>query len=265
MIDSPSKDWSRHPLVVLILVLASCAGILTFLIDKTNLLSFFHSNRNSSESKNQDNAGQRPSASPSNATNQRDSQSTQQPSQLGSEGNQLRRQTSSPPSGQSTVPQTSGSPTIQRPVDNVGDNAAKPESVLPLPDSFEPIEVVNFYGHDGFFDVVVGKIGAYKCITKSQIIACYVLATQTYNANLDWSVDSGSNAKLIDNFNVEHEAVREYFTNARNQELKTFNLGKGDSVWIVIEFNNPSSFITSGRIILKSGTKSTSQIYIKVE
>ena len=229
MIDRLSKDWGRHPLVVLILVLAACAAIVTFLTGRSDLPSFFPGHLSSPESKNQDNTGPRTSASPSDTNNRQDAQPAKQISQLESERNQLHRTASSPPTDQPAAPQFKGSPTNAGVPGNVEDNGAKPESILPLPDSFEPLEAVNIYGHNGPFGVVVGKVCPYKCKVRPQIIACYVLTTQTHNGNIDWSVKADPSTKLIDNLNVEHEEVREYFTNARNQELKTFNLGKGDS------------------------------------
>ena len=94
------------------------------------------------------------------------------------------------------------------------------------------------------------SVGLHACtIDRSSIRCSFVieaLDNQEQNYDVKWIL---GNAKLIDNFFIEHKLARSYFLDGRGQRQEKLNLWKGDRVWFIAEFDGGSSDITSARIV----------------
>jgi Curli production assembly/transport component CsgG len=94
------------------------------------------------------------------------------------------------------------------------------------------------------------SVGLHDCMVDRSSIRCsFVIEALANQAdyNVKWIL--APDAKLIDDFFIEHKRARSYFLDGRGQPQEKLNLRKGDRVWFIAEFDGGSRDITSIRIV----------------
>jgi hypothetical protein len=100
--------------------------------------------------------------------------------------------------------------------------------------------------------MIGGKLCLWHCVSQGAALSCD-LGFQ-WERNETWKNGKpfdGASITFTDNFRVDHNLTRVSWLNLKGQRMATATLGKGDWIWMAMDFAGGSNDITSGRIVIQ--------------
>jgi hypothetical protein len=139
--------------------------------------------------------------------------------------------------------QTEAAPSPEQKLSS-GPGAPTPDLVR-SPGSARVTQVISGWGGWG------GTAGLYGCSNAPNSIICYFVFTRTDPGPHDYNIGGYmDDARLIDNWHVQHRLTGKHFYNGLGEVQDTVDLDKGESMWTTLEFEAGRYPIKSARLLV---------------